>query len=49
MGIIYRNGVPYTGAGRAARFFAATGDGAIDGSSTTLKSIAEKAGDIYIC
>ena len=49
MGIIYRNGIPYTGTGKAARFFAATGDGAIDGSSATLKSIAEKAGDIYIC
>lgn len=49
MGIIYRNGIPYAGTGKAARFFAATGDGAIDGSSATLKSIAEKAGDIYIC
>ena len=49
MGIIYRNGIPYAGTGKVARFFAATGDGAIDGSSATLKSIAEKAGDIYIC
>ncbi len=27
--------------------FAATGDGAIDGGSTTLKSVAEKIGDMY--
>ena len=29
--------------------FAATGDGAIDGGSTTLKSVAEKIGDMYVC
>lgn len=29
--------------------FAASGDGAIDGGSTTLKSVAEAVGDLYTC
>ena len=29
--------------------FAASGDGAIDGGSTTLKSVAESIGDMYTC
>ena len=52
MGIIYRNGVPYGGAANAVRFkggFAASGDGTINGGTTTLKSVKELVGDMYVC